>query len=206
MILRTPNAPIFKKTCLKVFFLDETTLIIKDTIIALNIAEKIKSYLINEEIKKVRFECVLGGLLQDVDRLLPFFKTKDVEIFGACNSGCAILASYAKSISFINNADEKYPTSMMFHATYDIKSSKSTDDGLRHLQLYTQRFPSISEEVFVKILTEKRIGNYGLIFTESKTSDMNSFSSSAYVCAPFPENCTPIEGATLKSLKININQ
>lgn len=193
----------FQKDLSRSVFFHGNTLTIKDTLIALDIADEIKKYLINENVEKIRFECVLGGLSIDVDRLLPYFKTKEVEILGACNSGCAILASYAKSINFINNADEKYPTSMMIHATYDINSSKSTDNGLRYLQLYINRFPSIPEEIFIKILTEKRIGNYGLIFTESQTRDMNSPSSSAFVCAPFPGNCTPIEGVTLNSLGIN---
>jgi len=180
----------------------DKTLHVKNTIVAYKVADKILHILTSVHVETIHFECVLGGLAKDIDKLAPHLRSFKVEVTGVCNSGCAVLALSAKKLSFRNNGDLKFPSSMMIHATYDAKTMKATDAGLARLSLYTQRLKAIPQDVLTEVLTEKRMDNYGLIISYNSNEQLNSKDSSVFWCQPYPDQCKPIGGISLNDLQI----
>ncbi len=180
----------------------DKTLHVKNTIIAYKVADKILHILTSVHVETIHFECVLGGLAKDIDKLAPHLRSFKVDVTGVCNSGCAVLALSAKKLSFRNNGDLKFPSSMMIHATYDAKTMKATDAGLARLSLYTQRLKAIPQDVLTEVLTEKRMEDYGLIISYNSNEQFNSKDSSVFWCQPYPDQCKPIGRISLNDLQI----
>ncbi len=178
------------------------TLHVKNTVIAHQVADKILHTLTSAPVEVIQFECVLGGLSQDIDKLSPHLRSFEVEVIGACNSGCAVLALSAKKLSFKNNGDLKFPSSMMIHASYDAHTFKASEAGLSRLNLYSQRLSAIPKDVLVEVLTEKRMGNYGLVISYNTNAQLPSKGTSVFLCQPYPDQCKPIGHISLKALQI----
>lgn len=183
---------------------EESVLHVKNTLIAGRAANKIIYVLTSHRVRQVVFECVLGGLVDDVKRLMALFQVLDVKVVGACNSACATLALQAKNIILVDNGDIENPTSLMIHATFKIINQQPTEDGIELLEFYSNRLPSIPKDVLRSVLTEKIHGNYGLIITRSHSSVFDTSGTDTFVCRPYPVDCQPVPGATLRSMNIGI--
>jgi len=181
---------------------NDKTLHVKNTLIGNQVADKILHTLTSVHVETIQFECILGGLSKDIDKLYPHFKSFKVEVTGACNSGCAILALSAKKLSFKNNGDLRYPSSMMIHASYDVQTLKASEAGLLRLGLYTQRLSPIPKDILTEVLTEKRVGNYGLVISYNTNEQLQSKDSSVFLCQPYPDQCQPIGHISLNDLQI----
>ncbi len=180
----------------------DKTLHVKNTVIANQVADKILDTLTSVHVETIQFECILGGLSKDIDKIYPHLKSFKVEVTGACNSGCAVLALSAKQLSFKNNGDIKFPSSMMIHASYDVQSLKASEAGLLRLGLYTQRLKAIPQDVLTEVLTEKRVGNYGLVISYNTNEQLQSKDTSVFLCQPYPDQCKPIGRISLNDLQI----
>jgi hypothetical protein len=180
----------------------DKTLHVKNTVIANQVADKILDTLTSVHVETIQFECILGGLSKAIDKIYPHLRSFNVEVTGACNSGCAVLALSAKQLSFKNNGDIKFPSSMMIHASYDVQSLKASEAGLLRLGLYTQRLKAIPQDVLTEVLTEKRVGNYGLVISYNTNEQLQSKDTSVFLCQPYPDQCKPIGRISLNDLQI----
>lgn len=125
----------------------------------------------------------------------------EVHVKHTCNSLCAQIALGAKKLVLLDSGDAEIPTSLLIHASYNIKTQQATLHSMEDLNFYSVRLAGVVDrEKIAAVLSEVRIENYGLIIARDNNHVLNSKNNNIYHCTPYPSHCTPIEGSALSKL------
>lgn len=153
-------------------------------------------------IKKIRLDNIVGGIVGEDERLGKLIANFDVEVNGDCLSSCAVVAISGSTLTMLDRGEMSSPARLQFHGFFGVRTGQWSPQSLRLLTKISARFGDMRVDAIERALRFSSRANAGLFIIshpERKTQHGDAF---VLVCENYPTDCDDLGYRNLDALEI----